>query len=89
MTFLRIAVLVGGFAFLYGPIVILAAMSFNASRLVSVWGGFSTRWYAELFQNAQPIGFRRGFRIDVHRRQAGGAGNGLRRIRQRRGEHLV
>lgn len=53
MKFLRIAVLVAGFAFLYGPIVILAAMSFNASRLVSVWGGFSTRWYAELFQNAQ------------------------------------
>lgn len=41
-------VLAAGFAFLYGPIVILAAMSFNASRLVTVWGGFSTKWYAAL-----------------------------------------
>lgn len=53
VSFLRIAVLVAGFVFLYAPIVILAAMSFNASRLVSVWGGFSTRWYAELFENEQ------------------------------------
>jgi putrescine transport system permease protein len=53
VTLLRIAVLVAGFAFLYAPIVILATMSFNASRLVSVWGGFSTRWYAELFRNEQ------------------------------------
>ncbi|WP_442756883.1 ABC transporter permease [Methylocystis sp. JAN1] len=43
--------LVAGFVFLYAPIVILAAMSFNASRLVSVWGGFSTKWYAALFEN--------------------------------------
>jgi putrescine transport system permease protein len=47
----RIATLVAGFVFLYAPIAILAAMSFNASRLVSVWGGFSTRWYAALFEN--------------------------------------
>jgi putrescine transport system permease protein len=37
-----------GLAFLYLPIVILVIYSFNASRLVSVWGGWSTRWYAEL-----------------------------------------
>jgi putrescine transport system permease protein len=37
-----------GLAFLYLPIVILVIYSFNASRLVSVWGGWSTRWYVEL-----------------------------------------
>jgi putrescine transport system permease protein len=42
-----------GFVFLYAPIVILAVMSFNASRLVSVWGGFSTKWYAALIENEQ------------------------------------
>lgn len=47
----RVAMLVAGFVFLYAPIVILAAMSFNASRLVSVWGGFSTKWYVALFEN--------------------------------------
>jgi len=42
-----------GFAFLYVPILILVIYSFNASRLVTVWAGFSTKWYAELFQNQQ------------------------------------
>jgi len=37
-----------GLAFLYGPILVLVAYSFNASRLVTVWGGFSTRWYGVL-----------------------------------------
>ncbi|MCG8447648.1 MAG: ABC transporter permease subunit [Hyphomicrobiales bacterium] len=45
--------LVAGFAFLYLPIVILIIYSFNESRLVTVWGGFSTRWYVALFQNQQ------------------------------------
>ncbi|QGM93051.1 ABC transporter permease [Methylocystis rosea] len=49
----RRATLVIGFIFLYAPIVILAVMSFNASRLVSVWGGFSTKWYAALLENEQ------------------------------------
>ncbi|WP_293854972.1 ABC transporter permease [uncultured Alsobacter sp.] len=40
-----------GFAFLYLPIVLLVGWSFNASKLVTVWGGFSTRWYGELFRN--------------------------------------
>ena len=40
-----------GFAFLYLPIVILVIYSFNESRLVTVWGGFSTRWYGELLHN--------------------------------------
>jgi putrescine transport system permease protein len=38
-----------GLAFLYLPIVILVIYSFNASRLVTVWGGWSLRWYFELF----------------------------------------
>jgi putrescine transport system permease protein len=44
----NIAALVLGLAFLYLPIVILVIYSFNDSRLVAVWGGWSTRWYAEL-----------------------------------------
>ncbi|RYD30208.1 MAG: putrescine ABC transporter permease PotI, partial [Sphingomonadales bacterium] len=42
--------LVIGFAFLYVPIALLVLYSFNASRLVTVWGGFSTHWYGTLFQ---------------------------------------
>jgi putrescine transport system permease protein len=40
-----------GLAFLYLPIVLLILYSFNASRLVTVWGGFSTQWYAGLWRN--------------------------------------
>ena len=40
-----------GFLFLYVPIIILVVYSFNASRLVTVWGGFSTRWYTEMLAN--------------------------------------
>ena len=40
-----------GFAFLYIPMVILIIFSFNESRLVTVWAGFSTKWYGELLQN--------------------------------------
>jgi len=40
-----------GFAFLYLPIVLLVIYSFNESRLVTVWSGFSTRWYGELLSN--------------------------------------
>jgi len=40
-----------GLAFLYLPIVILMIYSFNASRLVNVWGGWSTRWYVELMND--------------------------------------
>ncbi len=42
----NLASLVLGLAFLYLPIAILVGYSFNASRLVTVWGGFSTQWYA-------------------------------------------
>lgn len=40
-----------GLAFLYLPILVLVIYSFNASRLVTVWGGWSTRWYGELLRN--------------------------------------
>ena len=40
-----------GFAFLYIPMLILVIYSFNGGRLVTVWSGFSTKWYGELFQN--------------------------------------
>ncbi|MBD0864417.1 MAG: putrescine ABC transporter permease PotI, partial [Rhodobacteraceae bacterium] len=40
-----------GFAFLYLPMLILVIYSFNESRLVTVWAGFSTKWYSELLQN--------------------------------------
>ncbi|MEM8665639.1 MAG: ABC transporter permease [Pseudomonadota bacterium] len=42
-----------GFAFLHIPILILVLYSFNASQLVTVWGGFSTKWYGALFSNTQ------------------------------------
>lgn len=50
-TGVNAAALVLGFAFLYGPILGLVVFSFNASRLVTVWGGFSLRWYGELLRN--------------------------------------
>jgi putrescine transport system permease protein len=52
--FLRVAMTLG-FLFLYAPIVILIIYSFNESKLVTVWAGFSTKWYAELFRNDQLI----------------------------------
>ena len=47
----NIVSIVLGFAFLYLPIVLLIIFSFNESRLVTVWAGFSTKWYGELFRN--------------------------------------
>ena len=44
-----------GFIFLYAPIVSLVVFSFNENKLVTVWSGFSTKWYVELFQNDQLI----------------------------------
>ncbi len=40
-----------GYLFLYAPILILVVYSFNESKLVTVWGGFSTKWYGELAAN--------------------------------------
>ncbi|MGA8653330.1 MAG: ABC transporter permease subunit [Xanthobacteraceae bacterium] len=50
----NVAALILGMAFLYLPIAVLVIYSFNASRLVAVWGGWSTHWYAELF-NDEPL----------------------------------
>ncbi|HET9693233.1 MAG TPA: ABC transporter permease subunit [Steroidobacteraceae bacterium] len=52
-TLFRAIVLTLGFSFLYVPIVSLIVYSFNESRLVTVWGGFSTKWYGALFRNEQ------------------------------------
>jgi putrescine transport system permease protein len=41
-----------GIVFLYIPIVTLVVFSFNSSRLVMLWGGFSFKWYGALFNNA-------------------------------------
>ena len=48
-----ISILCIGIAILYVPILVLIAYSFNASALVSVWGGFSTYWYGALLHNDQ------------------------------------
>lgn len=40
-----------GFAFLYLPIILLVIYSFNASKLVTVWGGFSLEWYRVMLSN--------------------------------------
>ncbi|MBP7624492.1 MAG: ABC transporter permease subunit [Xanthomonadales bacterium] len=44
-----------GFAFLYLPMLILIIYSFNENRLVTVWSGFSLKWYGELFRDKQMI----------------------------------
>ena len=53
-TFL-ITMLCFGFAFFYIPILSMIVYSFNASRLATVWGGFSTKWYVSLLSNDQVI----------------------------------
>jgi putrescine transport system permease protein len=51
----NIASLALGVIFLYLPIVILVIYSFNASRLVTVWGGWSLHWYREFFNDSAMI----------------------------------
>src|SRR5215210_2118348 len=51
MSALNLVSVILGLGFLYLPIVILVIYSFNASRLVGVWGGWSTRWYVELLSD--------------------------------------
>lgn len=48
-----VTVLCFGFAFLYIPILSMMVYSFNGSRLATVWGGFSTKWYVSLWSNRQ------------------------------------
>jgi len=52
-TWPLMTVLLFGYAFLYVPVLLLVVYSFNESRLVTVWSGFSTKWYGELLQNRQ------------------------------------
>lgn len=47
------ALMAFGYAFLYGPIVSLIVFSFNENKLVTVWSGFSTKWYGELLRDEQ------------------------------------
>ena len=51
-----LSVLVFGFAFLYIPILSMIVFSFNESRLVTVWGGFSVKWYGKLLDNDAMLG---------------------------------
>src|SRR5882672_4936799 len=51
----NVASLTLGLVFLYLPIVILVIYSFNGSRLVTVWGGWSLRWYHEFFNDSAMI----------------------------------
>ena len=51
LSWFNVVSLTLGFAFLYLPMVILVIYSFNESKLVTVWAGFSTKWYGELLQN--------------------------------------
>ncbi len=55
-SWFRLSALVVGFAFLYIPILSLIVYSFNESKLVTVWAGFSTKWYGELLGNQQILG---------------------------------
>ena len=50
-----LTVLVFGCAFLYIPLFSVVFYSFNDSNLATIWGGFSTRWYGELFRNDQVL----------------------------------
>ena len=49
-------ILILGLIFIYAPMLILVIYSFNASRLVTVWGGWSVQWYVGLLDNAQLMG---------------------------------
>lgn len=51
MTWFNVTSLTLGFAFLYLPMLILIIFSFNESKLVTVWAGFSTKWYGEVLRN--------------------------------------
>lgn len=51
----RAIALVLGYAFLYLPLITVVIYSFNASRMVTVWGGFSLHWYGALLHNEQML----------------------------------
>ncbi|MCR9147421.1 MAG: ABC transporter permease subunit [Rhodobacteraceae bacterium] len=51
LSWFNVTSLTLGFAFLYLPMLLLIVYSFNESKLVTVWAGFSTKWYGELLTN--------------------------------------
>lgn len=51
LSAINVTSLILGFSFLYIPIFLLVLYSFNDSRLVTVWSGFSTKWYVALLEN--------------------------------------
>ncbi|NKI73066.1 putrescine ABC transporter permease PotI [Dickeya sp. CFBP 2040] len=51
----RTLILVLGYSFLYAPMLMLVVYSFNSSRLVTVWAGWSTQWYGALFEDSAMI----------------------------------
>jgi putrescine transport system permease protein len=55
LSWFVILVMALGYLFLYGPIISLVFFSFNQSKLVTVWGGFSTQWYGALLNDNQVI----------------------------------
>jgi putrescine transport system permease protein len=54
-SYFVLSALAFGYAFLYVPLVSVIIYSFNDSRLATVWGGFSTRWYGELLRNEEVL----------------------------------
>jgi len=55
LSWFVLTMLIVGYVFLYGPIVSLVVFSFNESKLVTVWGGFSVKWYGELARDGQVL----------------------------------
>ena len=53
---MRGLVLAAALVFLYLPMLLLIIYSFNESRLVTVWSGWSVKWYGELLRDQQMIG---------------------------------
>ena len=55
LSWFVVTMLIIGYVFLYGPIVSLVVFSFNESKLVTVWSGFSVKWYGELARDRQVL----------------------------------
>jgi len=55
LSWFVLTMLIVGYVFLYGPIVSLVVFSFNESKLVTVWSGFSVKWYGELARDSQVL----------------------------------
>lgn len=66
----RIVILLVGYTFLYAPMLMLVIYSFNSSRLVTVWAGWSTQWYHVLVHDNAMISPSPG--SGAHRRAGGG-----------------